>query len=420
LRPDRFFVKFTALRPFRHRDFTLFWVGSFVSNIGIWMETIALGDYVATTTGKAFWSGFIAAAEFIPSGLLAPVGGVVADKFPRKKVLTITMGFEILGAGTLTVLAYQHALKPWLIAAIVFLVGICSAIAFPTFQSLIRDLVPAEEVTAAIGLGAAQWNLGRVIGPIFAGIVLSYYSIGLALLFNTLSFLAVLVAVFFAKLPPTVPRDERENWKESLLEGFRFSRKNPAMWVFTRAMLLNTILAAPFIALIPAVNKNALHGDKRTLSVLITCQGIGAVIGALALSGLAKRFGDRKTLHGLMIAIPTTLALYGLSFSYGVVPAALCLTFLGGFYMMALITFSSAGQTRAPAAVRGRVVSVNMTILGVLYPLGAIIQGALGDISGIGTITVAAAAVYGIVVIGTRLLRPRFTEILDVIPPNQN
>jgi MFS family permease len=404
-----------AFSPFRYRDYTLYWTGNFVSNIGTWMETIALGAFVADATGKAVWSGIIAAAGFVPSGLLSPVGGVIADRFPRKPVLIASTLFQTIGAGLLCALAFASHLRPGIIALVVFLSGAANAVAFPAYQSIVRDLVPPDEVTAAIGLGSAQWNLGRVIGPVLAGLVITVGSIGWALFINTISFLAVVVTLLLITIPPTPVRTVADSgWWQSMARGFSFVRREPGLWVSTRAMLLNTFLAAPFIGLVPAVAKKVLHDEKRYLSILVTAQGLGAVLGALTVSTLTKRYGGRWMLRFVMWLMPVALMAYGGLSRYGIVPTAMAIGVLGGLYMMALITFSSASQTRAPASLRGRVVSVNTTILGLVYPLGALLQGAIGDRIGLGQTTMYAGIIFAAVMVGVRVFKSGFTLPLAV------
>lgn len=195
--------------------------------------------------------------------------------------------------------------------------------------------------------------------------------------------------------------------------GFTLVRREPGLWVSTRAMLLNTLLAAPFIALVPAMAKKALNGDEKTVALLTTCQGIGAVAGALTVAALTKRFGGRRLLVGLMTAMPVGLILYGAGASVGTAGAAVGVAIMGGLYMMALITFSSVAQTRAPASLRGRAVSVNTTILGIVYPIGALLEGALGDRIGVDRATIAAGTLFGLIILAVRLLRPTFTAPLD-------
>ena len=404
-----------AFSPFRYRDYTLYWTGNFVSNIGTWMETIALGAFVAESTGKAVWSGIIAAAGFVPSGLLSPVGGVIADRFPRKPVLIASTLFQTIGAGLLCALAFASNLRPGVIALVVFLSGAANAVAFPAYQSIVRDLVPPDEVTAAIGLGSAQWNLGRVIGPALAGLVIAVGSVGWALFINTVSFLAVVITLLLITIPPTPARTAADTgWWQSMARGFSFVRREPGLWVSTRAMLLNTFLAAPFIGLVPAVANKVLHNEKRFLPILVASQGLGAVLGALTVSTLTKRYGGRWMLRLVMWTMPVALIAYGGLSRYGIVPTAIAIGVLGGLYMMALITFSSASQTRAPASLRGRAVSVNTTILGLVYPLGALLQGAIGDRIGLGQTTMYAGIVFAAVMIGVRVLKSGFTLPLAV------
>ncbi len=156
-------------------------------------------------------------------------------------------------------------------------------------------------------------------------------------------------------------------------------------------MCLNTLLAAPFIALVPAMAEKVLHNGKNGTSVLITAQGIGAVAMALSLANLIARFGARRVLLMMMSALPIALAIY--AYAPNLAASALALLVVGALYLGALSTFTSIAQLRAPASVRGRVVSVFTVILGALYPLGAVIQGKIADGIGLRATTFGAAIV---------------------------
>lgn len=400
-----------AFRPFRNRSYLIYWLGNFVSNIGTWMESVALGAFVAQETGQAFWSGLIAAAGFLPTGLLSPIGGVVADRWARKPVLLWSTGAQMVIAGVLTVLAFTDRLTPGLVAPLVLLAGVSGALGFPAYQAAVRDLVPPEDLTAAIGLGSAQWNLGRIVGPSLAGIVMSVGGIAWALAVNTISFLAVVISLI--ALPLSRPAVAAVGgWFDSIIIGYRYVRGEAGLRISSAAMVLNTFLAAPFIALVPAVVEKVIrpaNGD-RVLSLLVTCQGVGAVIAAVSLGWLTDRLGPRRMLVTNLVAVPITLALYGAL--PGVAGKAIALVLLGATYLLALSTFSSIAQLRAPAELRGRSVAVNMTILGLFYPAGALVQGALGDRFGLAEVTIGAAAVMLAVVLLVKLLRPGITASL--------
>jgi MFS family permease len=406
-------VSSPTFRPFRHRQYTIYWAGNFISNIGTWMESVALGAFVAQATGRAFWSGLIAAAGFLPTGLLSPIGGVVADRFPRKPVLIVSTVIQMVGAGVMAALAFADHLAPGLIVPIVFVSGCAGALGFPAYQAAVRDLVPPEDLTAAIGLGSAQWNLGRIVGPALAGIVISIGSIGWALAVNTISFLAVVVTLLLITLSRPSQSGPPSGWLDSLATGYRFVRGEPGLRVSMAAMAINTFFAAPFIALVPAVVEKVLNKGDGAVSVLVTCQGVGAVLAAVSLGWLTQRLGVRRLLNANLVAVPVTLIAYGLA--PGLVGKAIALVFLGGTYLLALSTFSSVSQLRAPGELRGRTVAVNTTILGLLYPLGSLIQGTIGDLIGLTAVTAGAGALMLIVVLAVRVARPGVTAPLATI-----
>jgi len=153
-----------SFAPFRHRRFAMLWAGAFVSNIGTWMETVGVGILVTTDTGQAGWAGLVAAAGFVPSGILGPIGGALADRVPRRRLLLTTTAVQTLLAALLTFLAATGAATPVVVTLIVLGTGCANALGFPAYQAMMPDLVRRDELPSAVALGAAQWNLGRVIG----------------------------------------------------------------------------------------------------------------------------------------------------------------------------------------------------------------------------------------------------------------
>ena len=167
------------------------WLGGLVSNIGSWMETTALSFYVADTAKKVAWSGVVAAAGFIPTAILGPVGGALADRWPRRKILAATNTVSaIIATGVAALVATDHASPP-VLAVLSLLAGCVGAIGFPAWQASLPGLVPPEELIAAVGLSSMQWNLGRVLGPVAAALAISSGGVTTALLINAGSFFAV-------------------------------------------------------------------------------------------------------------------------------------------------------------------------------------------------------------------------------------
>jgi MFS family permease len=410
-------VGLVSLSPFRYPRFRRFWIGACVSNIGTWMETVALGYYVVDRTQLAFWSAAIAAAAFIPVAVLSPVGGALADRRSRQAVLISTLAVQTVLAGVVTALVATDTASPALIALLALGSGCAAAIGFPSYQSAFRHLVPAAELPAAIGLASAQWNLGRILGPVAAAIAIRFGGISWALAINTLSFLAVIGAVASVHLPRPGPGAGREPFRRALTGGWRYVRAEAGLRASFSVMCLNTFLAAPFIALIPAMAVKVLGGDESTTGFLVTAQGVGAVIAGGLVGGLVTRYGLRLTMVAAVSATTAALAAYGLA--PNVVAMGFALGVLGFLYMVALSTFTTAAQQRAPDALLGRVLAVNHVVLGAFYPLGALVQGKLADVAGLRATTVTAAVVMAAVLLAWRLLRPGYTSALaeSVIGP---
>ena len=265
----------------------------------------------------------------------------------------------------------------------------------------------------AVALSSAQFNLGRVVGPILAGIVIGAqkrYAAAEAV--NAASFLAVVAVLLTLDTAAAGGGRARPGsiW-HSIVHGFRFVAREPGLRVNALAMCLNTFLAAPFIALVPAMGEKVLDAGTGGTAALITAQGIGAVAMALALGPLVERHGARPVLLVMMCGLPPALAAYALAPVLAI--SVVTILAVGALYLGALSTFTTIAQLRAPASIRGRVLAVNTMILGALYPLGTLIQGKLADSFGLRTTTFGAAAVMAVALVLVRAVRPGVTEAIS-------
>ena len=401
-----------ALSPLRHRRYAALWTGAFASNIGTWMESVAVGILVTKATGQAGWAGLVAAAAFVPNAFLGPIGGALADRVPRRALLLGTTAVQAMLAAGLTTLAAFDAAQPWAVTLIVLASGCAGALGFPAYQSMMPDLVPREDLTGAIALGAAQWNLGRVIGPALAGIVIGLGGFEWAFAVNTVSFLAVIVAIAPIRLPAPRPR-EGESIAGAIRDGARYARREAGIRPLMTYLAINSLFAAPFIALIPAVALKVFDAERVGTAALVTAQGAGAVAMALTLGILTARWGHRHVLLGLITVLPATLVLYALAPTLELAVVAIVL--VGAVYLGCLSSFMTITQLRAPNELRGRVMSAIMVLLGTLYPLGSVVQGAIADEIGLRATTVAAAVILAGIFFAIRLLRPEFDRALGDI-----
>jgi MFS family permease len=381
----------TALAPLRQRNFALIWTSALLSNVGSWMQTVAVGILVTARTGQAGWTGLVAAAGFLPIGLLSPLGGVMADRFDRRMWLFTTTIGETGFAIVLAVLAWTGQDNPGVVTLLVLGGGAMAAIGFPAYQAMMPDLVPTDQLGAAISLSSAQFNLGRVIGPALAGVAIVVGGYELAFAVNALSFFAVLVALQVVRLPERARLADPTSLRQRLGDGFRATLGNRNARFAVACISAVALTASPFIALVPAIAIEVFHSRAGGTSVLITAQGIGAVAGALAITPLVERFGRRRVLAGDLIAVCCFLVLYALAPSLWA--GAVALLLLGASYIGVLAGCNTIVQLNAPMEMRGRMLGIYMMALGVLYPIGAIVQGWLAEWAGLRAVTAGGALV---------------------------
>jgi MFS family permease len=409
-------VALLSLAAFRHPPYARLWTGAFVSNVGTWMETVAIGIYVTDKTGQAAWTGTVAAAAFVPIAILGPVGGALADRIPRRSLLMTTTLVQTGLAALLTTLFVVGAPSAPVVTAIVFGGGIASALGFPAYQAMLPDLVPPDDLASAMALSSAQYNLGRVVGPAVAGIVIATGGYAWALGINTFSFFAVVFVLLTLHLPRPTPPPAGETLWRSMVVGGRYVRSDGGIRVSVAAMCINTLLAAPFIALVPAMSEKVFDAGARGTSILVTAQGIGAVLMGFALGSLTTRYGIRRVVVSMLTLLPPALVLYAAAPVLAV--SAITLLVVGALYLGALSSFFTVAQLRAPAHLRGRVLAVNNVILGSLYPLGSVIQGRVADSIGLRATTAGAAIVMAAVLLAVRVARPGITGAIASPAPH--
>ena len=399
-----------SFAPFRHRGYLLVWSGALISNIGTWMETTALSYYVANTSSAAA-SGLVAAAGFVPTALLGPLGGAWADRFDRRKVIALAnAAFAVVAATVATLVATGHA-TPARLAVLSLLGGCMSAMSWPSFQAVLPDLVPPEDLVAAIGLASTQWNLGRILGPSAAAIAIAIGGVPAALWVNAASFLAVIAAVMLAPIPvrPSVRRKVRV----AIGDAISFARTTPAVRAMVPIMVVVVLVASPFLGLVAQMATNVFGANQAGTSLLVTAQGIGAVAAGASMGSLSGRFGVRRVLvMSALVMVPALIA-YGAAPTIGV--AAVALVVAGGCYMGTLSSCTSITQRSASAEQRGRAMIVNNFILGAAYPIGVLLQGVVADHTSLRFVTIGSGVVLGVCAGAVALLRPRHTDPIAVL-----
>jgi MFS family permease len=385
----------SPLRAFRDRDFLLLCIGAFISNVGTWMERIAVGIWVDEATKSASWTGWVTAMLFLPVAVLGPIGGALADRSARRRwLITVTLAQAVV-AGVLAALAQANWLGVTVLSVLMFFTGCASIMLSAGFNALIAEIVPRRDLTSAMFLNSGQWNLARVVGPLLAAPVLLWGGPALCFWLNTASFIAVLVVVLRMRIPPHVPAEKPEPVLVGVLNGFRAAHRDAGIFSALIITAVAGLLIAPFIGLVPVFAMDTLHEGRAATSLLVAMQGVGAVTAAMVSGALLDRVGAPRWLRAACVAVGLAALGYWLAPSLGwAMPAMLI---LGAAYLSVITSSSRVCLGRAPMGAQARVASLFHVTLDTTYAIGLIAVGAIADRTGLRQAGVAAAVLFFVV-----------------------
>ncbi|WP_434299487.1 MFS transporter [Corallococcus exiguus] len=398
--------RLSSLRALKHRDFAFLWGGAALSNIGTWMEVLALGVYVTKVTGRAEWTGGVAALTWLPSILLSPLGGALGDRFDRRRAVGIGALVQMVLAGTLAALAFTGGLTVRWVAVISFLNGCAVTLFMPAFSALIAVSVPKEDLHSALSLNSAQANLGRICGPALAALLIAHTDIGWVLLLNTFSFGAVMLSLLGVRGAPAAARPASpEGLWAGIARGFQVARADEALLMAMGGTLAIALCIAPFTALAPVMAIRVFGQDAGATSMLVTAQGAGAFLAALSAGTLADWMGRGRLLEVSLLLIGPAAAAYWLSPSLGM--ATVAVLALGALYMLTLTGLATLCQARVSGELQARIASLNSMLLFVGFTVGVWSQGALADRLGVRPVMGGAAFGFLLFTVLMRTLRSR-------------
>jgi len=382
-----------TLRALRHRNFQLFFSGQLISLIGTWMQSVAQSWLVYRLTGSSLLLGSVGFASQIPVFLVAPLGGIVADRQNRQRVVICTQVASMLLACVLAALTLTGIVQVWHIFVLASLFGVVNAFDIPGRQSFLVDMVGKEDLMNAIALNSSMFNGARIIGPAIAGILVARIGEGWCFFANAISYIAVITGLLMMRVRPRSHRPSGSPLAH-IIEGFRFVRQTGPIRAILLLLGLVSLVAMPYTVLMPVFADKILHGGARGLGILMGATGVGALLGALT---LATRTGVRGL--GRWVAFScggfgVSLVLFSLSRGFWL-SAALLLPV--GFSMMLQMSSSNTLiQAMVPDHLRGRVMSVYSMMFMGMAPFGALLGGALADRLGAPlTVSIGAVACIG-------------------------
>ena len=367
-----------AARAFRHRDFTIFWLGALASNTGSWVQNLAVPFVLYQVTKSAFWVGLSTFTQFVPVMLLGPLAGSIADRFERRKVLLVTQSLMAAGALALWLVWSSGIREPWVILFLVAISGVFAGVNIPSWQAFVNDLVPREDLLSAVALNSLQFNAARALGPGIAGILLASFGPSWAFFINGVSFLFVILALALVRVRPE-PRAVAPTG--GFLRQFRralaYSRNQPGIVVGIVVAILVAGLGNPVFQFTVVFAGEVYEVGPVGLSLLNVSLGLGAVVAAPLVAGWDAVL-SRATLvrWGLLVYGGAVIA-FGASTAYLV--GLLSLIVIGGAFLVVISATNTSVQLIVADHMRGRVMAVRIMAFTGAYPIGALIQGWISD-----------------------------------------
>jgi MFS family permease len=389
-----------ALRALNHRNFQLFFAGQLISMVGTWMQSVAQAWLVYKMTGSAALLGAVGFASQIPVFLLAPVGGALADRYSRHRMVVLCQSAAMLLAFVLAAATLSGFIQVWHIFVLASLLGAVNAFDLPARQSFVIEMVGRRDLINAIALNSSIVNGARIVGPAVAGVLIAVVGEGLCFLSNAVSYVAVITALLLMKVPRRVPVHDPRSALANVTEGFRFVARTAPVRALMLLLGLVSLMGMPYAVLMPIFADRVLGGGAQSLGLLMGATGIGALAGALSLTFRTSIHGLGRVVAFASAGFGVSLVLFSFSRSFWV-SAALLIP--AGFSMMVQMASSNTLiQSMVPDQLRGRVMAVYSMMFMGMAPFGAMFAGLLADRLGApatvalgGSTCLAGAALFG-------------------------
>jgi MFS family permease len=373
------------------------------------MQRVTVPFVLYEMTESATWVGFATFAQFLPAVALGPIGGSLADRFPRRKLLIGLSAAMAVPAVVLWLLWESGRATPGNITLTVTLLGTAFALTGPTWQAFVSELVPRPVLLNAITLNSTQFNASRATGPALAGLLIAGPGPGAVFLVNALSFLAIIVALLRVRAGDRAAHtsDERPRPFREFREAIGYGRAIPGIRACFIAVAALGFFGGPLTDLVVVFATDVFEVDDLQYGLLVAGFGVGAVLGAPLVAGPGTGLPRARLLQVAVVCFGGAIVLLGLAPTYTV--GLLALLVVGAGYLAIASTLNTTIQTQVEDARRGKVLSVYLMVLTITMPLGALVQGRLTDLLGPRVVVVGAGSGFllavGLGVFATGLAR---------------
>jgi MFS family permease len=377
-------------RSIENRNYRLYFFGQMVSVLGSWLQSVAQAWLVYRLTGSSFMLGLVVFIGQAPLLFLAPIGGLIADRYRRRWVVVASQTSSMLLAFVLAALTLLGHIRMWQILVVAGLQGIISAMDVPARQALVTEMVETDNLLNAVALNSSIFNNASSVAPVIAGFLVATIGEGWCFAINGVTYVAVIGGLLLMRLEEHRKSRGTQSLVSSIREGFHFVHDTAPIRRILVVLTVVSLLGAPFTVLMPIFADKILHAGPRGLGLLMSANGIGSLIGSLLLASRRGLSGLGRWIVFGSAGFGAALILFSLSRSF---PLSLLIMAPAGFCMFYEITASNTLiQAMSPDALRGRAIGIlSMLILGVA-PFGALVAGLLAQHFG-APLTVAVAGV---------------------------
>lgn len=379
-----------TLRSLRHRNFRLLLEGALISSSGDFMQNVAQSWLVWELTRSPLAIGVVAFFDSMPRLLVGALGGAIADRFDRRRVLVITQTLAMIQAVIYWLAVWYGVIAFWHIVVLSFFLGVVNTINQTVRQSLVNSLVPREELLNAIGLQSSVFNFTKILGPTTGGLIIAYVGIADCFLVNALSFVALIINLRLMELPSWEARSDRKTLWADIKEGFFYVRASRRILHIISISYVMAMFGAPYNRFVPIFATNILHVGPGGFGVLMSAPGVGATLAALSLASVKRLRVGIRWICAAVLGFALSLVLFAFSQSF-----ILSFVFLAGvgFCQIAERALSNTAiQLETPPHLLGRVLSLFFMDRG-LWSLGSVFMGTAASAIGVSWTFAVCAAV---------------------------
>jgi predicted MFS family arabinose efflux permease len=381
----------------RQPNYGRYAAGNSISLIGLWMHRVAVGWLTWQLTESGFWLGAVAFADLAPSIAIGPIGGVLADRINRIRVIMTAQTVAMCQAALLAVLFWTDSINIWLLVGLTFINGVVIGFNQPSRLAVVSSLVDKEHVATAVAINSTIFNTARFIGPAAAGVVIVTSDVGWAFMINALSYIAMIVALLSLRVPPSVlvPSGRKKSLIGDLAEGFGYVRNHPGVGPLLLLMMVAAITVRPFVELLPGFTADVFGRGADGLAMLSSTVGVGAVTAGIILANRRNKSDAARIALRAPVFIALSIILFAATDIY---PLALIAVAFAGFGMVSSgVGMQSSIHLSVPPEIRGRVLS----LFGIIFrggpAFGALLIGGLSEFFGLQAPTIGAACITIIV-----------------------